>query len=188
MERREQIGEAGIRLVARNGVRALTHRAVDEEAGLPAGSTSYYARTRRDLTRLVIDRLATGTREELDELRIPDTLTVDQAVTLSEAILDRLAQNTAEPAARFALLFDARNDNELHVMLTTEASVRPALLEKTAAALRALDVTDPDQHVMDAVGLLDALLMHRVARAAPMDTTRVLHSYLSGLPHQRATP
>lgn len=187
MGRREQIGEAGIRLIARNGVRALTHRAVDEEAGLPPGSTSYYARTRRGLTALVIDRLASGTQDELAGLTIPTTLTIDQAVSLTEAILDRLAQNSAEPAARFALLLEARGDDELHDALTTGASVRPSLLARTAAALRALGISEPDLHAVDAVGLLDALLMHRVARAAPMDTARVLHAYLSGLPRRRVT-
>ena len=55
--RREQVGDAGIRLVARDGIRALTHLRVDAEADLPRGSTSYYARTRHDLLRLVVNRL-----------------------------------------------------------------------------------------------------------------------------------
>lgn len=187
MGRREQIGDAGIRLIARNGVRALTHRAVDEEARLPPGSTSYYARTRRELTALVIDRLASGTQDELDELAIPATLTIDQAVSLAEGILDRLAQSRAEPTTRFALLLEARGDDELHNALTTGAAVRPSLLAKTAAVLRALGVADPELHAADTVGLLDALLMHRVAHAAPMDTARVLHAYLGGLPRRHAT-
>ena len=43
MGRREHIGDAGVRLIARDGVHALTHLQVDTEAGLPRGSTSYYA-------------------------------------------------------------------------------------------------------------------------------------------------
>jgi hypothetical protein len=48
------------------------------------------------------------------------------------------------------------------------------LLEKTSAALRALSVTDPEGRLKDAVGLLDALLMHRVARAALCRAGRLL--------------
>jgi hypothetical protein len=187
MRRRGVIGEAGVRLVARGGVRALTHRAVDEEAGLPLGSTSYYARTRRELTALVIDWLAAGTQGELDEIAIPATMTVDQAVQLAEEILDRLARNGVEPAARFALLLEARGDEELHSVLTEGAAVRGTLVEKTTTALSALGVAEPELHAADTVGLLDALLMHRVARAAPMDTSRVLRAYLDGLSRRGAT-
>jgi DNA-binding transcriptional regulator YbjK len=37
---------AAVRVVARGGLRGLTHRAVDHEAGLPEGSCSAYMRTR----------------------------------------------------------------------------------------------------------------------------------------------
>ena len=57
-DRREQIAAAGLTLLATRGIRALTHRAIDEELGLPAGSTSYYARTKRDLVNLIVQRLA----------------------------------------------------------------------------------------------------------------------------------
>ena len=56
--RREQVGDAGIRLVERDGNRAMTHLRVDAEADLPRGSTSYYARTRHYLLRLVVNPLS----------------------------------------------------------------------------------------------------------------------------------
>jgi DNA-binding transcriptional regulator YbjK len=62
-DRRAQIAEAGIAILASRGVRALTHLAIDRELGLPDGSTSYYARTRRDLIAVIVDRLATRTGE-----------------------------------------------------------------------------------------------------------------------------
>ena len=37
---------AAVRVLARSGMRGLTHRAVDAEAGLPQGSSSAYMRTR----------------------------------------------------------------------------------------------------------------------------------------------
>src|ERR1700755_1151926 len=44
--RQEQLLAAAARVVSRGGLRALTHRAVDAEAGLPEGSCSAYMRTR----------------------------------------------------------------------------------------------------------------------------------------------
>ena len=49
MSRRAEIADAAISTLARDGMRGLTHRAVDRAAGLPEGSASYYFRTRQAL-------------------------------------------------------------------------------------------------------------------------------------------
>ena len=82
MDRRDVIADAGIRVVARDGVHALTHRRVDIEARLPAGSTSYYARTRRDLVALVAARLSDGSAGDIDQLAIPDMLGPAEAASI----------------------------------------------------------------------------------------------------------
>ncbi|MFJ2865248.1 TetR/AcrR family transcriptional regulator [Kitasatospora sp. NPDC087314] len=51
------IADAAIALIAERGLRGLTHRAVDEAAGLPAGSTSNLARTRAALLELALTRI-----------------------------------------------------------------------------------------------------------------------------------
>ncbi|HSF35184.1 MAG TPA: TetR family transcriptional regulator [Nocardioides sp.] len=60
--RRRQILAAATTVLAQQGNRGLTHRAVDREAGLPEGSSSAYFRTRDALLRalgdVVADRLA----------------------------------------------------------------------------------------------------------------------------------
>jgi DNA-binding transcriptional regulator YbjK len=48
-ERRTQILDAAIDILADSGVGGLTHRQVDERANLPAGTTSNYFRTRQSL-------------------------------------------------------------------------------------------------------------------------------------------
>ena len=47
--RRERIADAVIIVLGEQGSRRLTHRAVDHQADLSPGSTSYYFRTRADL-------------------------------------------------------------------------------------------------------------------------------------------
>jgi AcrR family transcriptional regulator len=56
--RAQRIADAAIALLAERGLRGLTHRAVDEAAGLPPGSTSNHARTRAALLSAALDRLA----------------------------------------------------------------------------------------------------------------------------------
>lgn len=56
--RADLIADAALGLLAERGMRGLTHRAVDERAGLPQGSTSNYARTRQSLLEATVRRLA----------------------------------------------------------------------------------------------------------------------------------
>jgi DNA-binding transcriptional regulator YbjK len=70
--RMELLLDAAVRVVAENGLRGLTHRAVDRQAGLPEGSCSAYLRTRDALvlavTEYVAERAAGHVRELADEL------------------------------------------------------------------------------------------------------------------------
>lgn len=56
-DRRSQVADAALDLVAERGLKGLTHRAVDDRAGVPAGTTSNHHRTRAALVDAVIARL-----------------------------------------------------------------------------------------------------------------------------------
>lgn len=56
--RRQELVDAAVRVVARSGLRGLTHRAVDAEAGLPEGSASAYLRTRLALLTALVEHVA----------------------------------------------------------------------------------------------------------------------------------
>ncbi|MDI2132022.1 TetR/AcrR family transcriptional regulator [Yinghuangia seranimata] len=56
--RRVQLLDAAIRVLAAQGLRGLTHRAVQQEAGLPHGSVTYYFKTRDHLVLGVIERMS----------------------------------------------------------------------------------------------------------------------------------
>ncbi|MFT4127472.1 MAG: TetR family transcriptional regulator, partial [Gordonia sp. (in: high G+C Gram-positive bacteria)] len=58
-------------MIARDGLRALTHRAVDREAGIPQGSTSYHAATRQSLVELIVDGLAAKSAADTAALAHP---------------------------------------------------------------------------------------------------------------------
>lgn len=184
MDRRELLADAGIRLVARGGVRALTHRAVDAEAGLAAGSTSYYARTRRELTALVVARVTAQLAAELGALQVPDDLDDAAVVHIAAAFLEQLAARAEAQAARLALVLELRDDPELRAPLTAADSVRTRLHEAAQSLLDALRVREADRTAVDLVGLIDAMLMYRTAAVAPLDAVAVLTAYLAGLPRR----
>ncbi|MEV8090198.1 TetR/AcrR family transcriptional regulator [Streptomyces nigra] len=56
-ERRAALVDAGVELLAREGARGLTFRAVDAEAGVPVGTASNYFTDREDLLRQIDARL-----------------------------------------------------------------------------------------------------------------------------------
>ena len=181
MDRRQRIANAGIALIARGGTHRLTHRAVDAEAGLPNGSTSYYARSRRDLIRLVMEQLSAESQADLTDIEVPEKLTVQQATELVGRLTKRLILNGDAQAARFALMFEVRDDDELRRELTVDAPVRSSLTAFSSKLLRALGATDPEGTASEFVALVDAVLMYRAVEAAPIDPVGVVETYLTGL-------
>ena len=88
MSRRALIADAAISTLARDGMRGLTHRAVDRTAGLPEGSASYYFRTRQALLQATVERLAElTTTDMLASAALMDGAMVDSAV-VDSAVVD----------------------------------------------------------------------------------------------------
>ncbi|MET0417599.1 MAG: TetR/AcrR family transcriptional regulator [Actinoplanes sp.] len=184
-DRREAIGDAAIGIVAREGLRSLTHRAVDRELGLPAGSTSYYARTRRQLIEAMVHRLANRTTADMPAPAAVPRTAPEAARTLA-GLLDRLASRPDDNRARYALTVDLASDPELHGYLTHASPVRAGFLAAAAATLGAIGVTDPDRHAPALVALIDGLLFDRVAGSGvdPVsrpDAYEMILAYLTGL-------
>ena len=66
--RRRELLEAAVHVVADEGLRGLTHRAVDRRAGLPEGTCSAYFRTRQALQVAVTQFVAASMAADVDEL------------------------------------------------------------------------------------------------------------------------
>lgn len=56
-ERRRELADAGLTVLAREGSRGLTHRAVDRVAGAPTGTASNYFRSREALIAGLVQRI-----------------------------------------------------------------------------------------------------------------------------------
>lgn len=66
--RRRLIADAGLTVLAREGSRGLTHRAVDEAADVPTGTTSNYFRSRDALVAGLVDRIGERLAPSDDDL------------------------------------------------------------------------------------------------------------------------
>ena len=66
--RRRQLLDAALHVITDEGLRGLTHRAVDRRAGLPEGSCSAYLRTRAALEAALTEYVATALLADVNAL------------------------------------------------------------------------------------------------------------------------
>ncbi|KOG32805.1 TetR/AcrR family transcriptional regulator [Streptomyces resistomycificus] len=164
-DRRDLIADAAISTVATAGLRGLTHRAVDAAAGLPAGSTSYYFRTRSALIsacylRLAELSVADADRWEADHGRPSD---LDSAAGALAALLHHwLTAARDRQLARFELSLEATRRPELRADLQTAGL---AARSRATALLAALGAPRPAPAADLLVAWTDGLLYDQLAGA-----------------------
>lgn len=164
-DRRTLLLDAALELVGTQGMRGLTHRAVDAAAGLPPGSTSNHFRTREALVLGIVERfivreraMVTGPRDEADPTpggvaaafgRFVDrALGPDRVVTLARyAILVETAQN---PGLREGMAPGADQVDTWSLDLLTRAGSR-----------------DPHRDVGVLANYVTGLVLHELALPSP---------------------
>ena len=127
-QRRGQILDAAIGILADVGVGGLTHRQVDDRAGLPAGTTSNYFRTRQALLEATAARTVDLHWQRVDALRAAIGPLTPEGV---KALMTRMISEPDEQARRYTL---ARF--ELFMEGTRRPELRPFLIELQAAAVK----------------------------------------------------
>jgi DNA-binding transcriptional regulator YbjK len=154
-----------VTVLARDGLRGLTHRAVDTEAGLPDGSTSNCFRSRSALLKAVVARL-----EELDLAALtsgpePDAMSMRAVAAYLAGNIKLMTsrRHVRATRARLALLLDETS--------------RPAMEEGHRRFLGMLVVVlkkgghpDPQPAARAVADLLEGALVHAVsARSRKVD-------------------
>ena len=186
-DRRALIAEAAADLIAEQGIRALTHRALDNALRLPAGSTSYYFRTRRDLVAAVADTITARSRADFEDARFPPPAATDPHALARgiAAWVDRLLRERRNHlVARQALIIESATDEDLRRRLAGGLFSR----ERATELFAALGSDDPRADAADFVALLEGLVFDHLvgARSTPADgadriarLTRPIHRFLA---------
>lgn len=166
--RRAVLADAAIEVLGTAGIHKLSHRAVDQHAGLPAGTAANYFPRRDDLLAAAAERVA--------ELHVAEMTAADRAATAagggSSAGPDTLARLLA------ASLHDAATRNRTRYLaayeLALESTRQPALagamarlgagaLEVTLAEHRALGLPTTPRQVRTLIALYNGTLLTLVA-------------------------
>ena len=174
-DRPQLLTDAAITVIGLGGMRALTHRAVDTAADVPPGTTSYHFRTRRELLRGVLNRIADISSQRLAQ---PPGDPANRATTgpppterterLSEA--DALAARCAAfvdsqitafrttTLARMACEIEVASDPELREILHTGDRFR----SMAQVAVTRLGSADPLAHANALIAFLEGLQFDRL--------------------------
>ncbi|MER7127575.1 TetR/AcrR family transcriptional regulator [Streptosporangium saharense] len=162
-QRAELVADTAIALLAERGMRGLTHRAVDEEAGLPAGSTSNLARTRRALLELTLERLTELETETFAAL-LDDTAGPPSPEALVElaarTLWEQLTVGRHRTLARYELALEATRRPELREVYDQAGSRFRA---PAVAILTAAGSPDPVRHGRQVVAFGEGVMFDTIA-------------------------
>ncbi|MGZ4457065.1 MAG: TetR/AcrR family transcriptional regulator [Nocardioides sp.] len=120
--RRRRLLDAALQVVADQGLRGLTHRAVDRQAGLPEGSCSAYLRTRKALKAALTEYVAAALAADVDALAADlqeCTGDPERAIALTLRLFDRWVEERELLLAKLELSLEASRDPELAGLLAT---------------------------------------------------------------------
>ncbi|MCM1973853.1 MULTISPECIES: TetR/AcrR family transcriptional regulator [Streptomyces] len=136
-ERRAALVDAGVEVLAREGARGLTFRAVDAEAGVPVGTASNYFTGRDDLLRQIDARL--HVRLAPDPKVIEELLERPKDRSLVAAFMHDLMDRATRDRTGYLALLEMR----------LEATRRPELRDSYTASVRG-DLTEGMEFHRDA--------------------------------------
>ncbi|MFJ7908045.1 TetR/AcrR family transcriptional regulator [Kitasatospora sp. NPDC096204] len=187
------IADAAITLVAERGLRGLTHRAVDEEAGLPPGSTSNLARTRAALLELVLTRIVERETEDHPVLTVEPPAAASLTPASARDLLVRVGADLLHRAlttgrrltlARLELALEATRRPELRAVYDRLggrfADIAAALLARSGSA-------DPAADARRLIRWCDGVLFNATAGSghwhvpSPEELRDEVESYLAAL-------
>ena len=159
-ERRAQLLDAAIEILGDVGIGGLTHRAVDDRAGQPAGTTSNYFRTRIALLEATTGRVAdlqwqyVGLLQE-GLVQNQGTLTRDTlAALMTRMVTDADPVLRRRQLARYELFNEGVRRPELRASL---GEIQAAAMKSAAVILQSAGLEPTEEQVGELARLLNGL-------------------------------
>ncbi len=189
-QRRVQVLEAALRILARVGPRGVTHRAVATEAGTSLRATTYYFDSREQLLIEALQHYAATAIERFEAL-VPDPEVLRGATpNVRDAAADLLAQTVISDLtadrdgliAEYELVLEASRNPTLE---TTYREWQERLEGMLRGYSQLLGSDDPDLDARIALATLRGLEIEALARPSQLpdraDLARVFRRLLDGM-------
>jgi DNA-binding transcriptional regulator YbjK len=196
-QRRRELCDAAILVLSEDGARGLTHRKVEQCAGLPDGTTSSYFPTRTALLHAVARRVA-----ELDGADF--TAALPTGAEGGSGSLSQIAQmvmrSATEPGlsrtrARYELVLNARRDPRLRSIL--DGAIEGFVVLSERALIRLQPADDVDTELVEAQAyvlttFINGIMMRLALGDSAVDTVEalehLLHAIVAGVAATRPAP
>ncbi len=169
--------KAAVELLGTEGLRALTHARVDDQAGLPKGSTSNYFRTRAQLVTGVSNWISERELAEADEMVTAPRSPADLVETLAIGIDFLTGPNRSMTAARLTLFMEASHNADIRAGLS---QTRNAMEHSIVAAMARLGAADPYSAGLALMACSEGIILHRIARHDDTDARPLLELVVAG--------
>ncbi|UJP09761.1 TetR family transcriptional regulator [Microbacterium sp. KUDC0406] len=180
--RRNALADAGIALLAAEGSRGLTHRAVDERAGVPIGTTSNYFRSRDALIAGLFERIGARLAPTPDDLarRVSETPSRALFADYVRDIVRRLSTEREVTLALFELRLESARRPELAAMM---AAWQRAGFDGDVAFNQAAGLPGGRREIALFHYAIDGLLLDRLTSPIDPDTStdEVVDALVDGL-------
>jgi AcrR family transcriptional regulator len=164
--RRQTLLDAAIQVLGERGMRALTHRAIDAEAGVVAGSTANYFPTRESLLEAIVERVSAMERGRFDELaaEVCPTTPAELGRSVAGWVREATGARRALTLSRYAILVEAGHNATIRRQLAETGSRVNAWFANWLTLIGSGD-TDHDVHVLG--NYLTGLMLHQLAMPDP---------------------
>jgi len=165
--RMRQLLDAALVVVSEGGMRGLTHRAVDRQAGLPEGSCSAYLRTRKALQFALTEYVAAHLAADVRALAVvlADCPGDHERAAVETARLFERWLHGRDLVTRFELTLEASRDPELAAQFS---SWRQQLVDVVAEVMTPAGGTADPVRAETVVVALDGILLGALLRP-PME-------------------
>ena len=186
--RRETLLDAAVQVLGEHGIRALTHRAVDAEAGVAAGSTANYFPTREALLEAIIERVSAMERDRFDEMaaNVCPMTPAELGRSVAGWVREATGARRALTLSRYAILVEAGHNAKIRRQLAETGSRVNAWFANWLALIGSRD-SDRDVHVLG--DYLTGLMLHQLTIPDPgFDPAGTITALLESLVQPAGTP
>jgi AcrR family transcriptional regulator len=186
--RRQTLLDAAIQVLGERGIRALTHRAVDAEAGVAAGSAANYFPTREALLEAIAERVSAMERDRFDEVaaKVCPVTSAELGRAIAGWVRDGTSAHRALTLSRYAILVEAGHNAKIRHQLAQTGSRVNAWFANWLRLTGSGD-TDHDVHVLG--NYVTGLMLHQLAIPDPgFDPADKITALLESLVRPAGTP
>lgn len=181
-ERRQVLADAGLAVLANQGTRGLTHRAVDREADVPTGTTSNYFRSRDALMAGLVERIGERLTPDPDVLAALSTREPSRELFADYVrdIVRRLTENREVTVALFELRLESTRNPDVAAMMSDWGRTG---FEADVAFNTAAGLPGGAREIALFHYALDGLLLDRLTTPLMPDTTtdEIVDALVAGL-------